>query len=85
MRVKEGEDSDTRLLEMPRGSPAEICVRINPGDRVLGYLPCLLSPLSLPSRSFPSLHLTPRARNFAKRSGRGAEQSLLVMQGRDAR
>jgi len=39
VRMRESEDADTVLLEMPRGSPAEICVRINPGDRVLGSAP----------------------------------------------
>jgi len=37
LRTTESEESDAVLLDMPRGSPAEICVRINPGDRVLGY------------------------------------------------
>ena len=41
VRMREGSDSDTELLEMPRGSPAEICVRINAGDRVLGSRMCL--------------------------------------------
>lgn len=36
VRIQESVGSDTVLLEMPRGSPAEICVRMNPGDRVLG-------------------------------------------------
>ena len=36
MQESTDEQSDTVLLPMPRGSPAEICVRIAPGDRVLG-------------------------------------------------
>lgn len=36
LRVQDKDESDAVLLDMPRGSPAEICVRINPGDRVLG-------------------------------------------------
>ena len=35
-RALEGQGSDSVLQDMPRGSPAEICVKINPGDRVLG-------------------------------------------------
>jgi hypothetical protein len=45
VRMTESAGSDQVLLEMPRGSPAEICVRISPGDRVLGLS---LSVLSLP-------------------------------------
>ena len=54
VRMHETEGADTVLLEMPRGSPAEICVRINPGDRVLGSpslsrCPCLASHSPVPA------------------------------------
>lgn len=48
VRMLESEDADTVLLDMPRGSPAEICVRINSGDRVLGSPPSLPVPTPHP-------------------------------------
>lgn len=60
LRIKETEDSESVVLELPRGSPADMCTRMSPGDCVMGSHPCFPShppshPVShfLPSRACP--------------------------------
>ena len=70
LRIEETEDSESVVLELPRGSPADMCTRMSPGDCVMGSHPCFPShPPSHPVSHFLPFRACPVLPQFAECTG----------------